>query len=242
MGSQRFYNDSAPDGYFLYAFDPTSLLIAFTGGLLIGVPTGPARFFVVDTALNEGKRAALKFYGGFFVVSLLYGGLALLADGLISQNKRIETISYFIASLLLIFWGGILVLRSNKTNKSSIKPGFRSWFVTGSFVGLSNPMTPFIYLAFIQLLKFYSNEVSLFQKAVFIFLFELSSFAATSVVAFILVKKKKRVLGFWRAIKIVMGILLICFGAFNSFPQLDLKNGIKIKQDEGFLEEQIDNM
>lgn len=224
---------------FLYAFDLTSLFIAFTGGLLIGVPTGPARFFVVDIALNEGRKAALKFYGGFFFVSFLYAALALLADDLISQNKRIESISYFIASLLLIFWGGLIVLRSNKKNRSSIRPNFRSWFIKGSFVGFSNPMTPFIYLTFIQLLKLYSNEVSLFQKAVFILLFELSSFVATSVVAFVLMKKRNRILDFWKGIKIAMGILLISFGIFSSFQQLDFRDGIKIKKDEGFIEEQI---
>ena len=65
---------------FLNSPGVTSLLIAIVGGFLIGLPTGPARFFVVDTSLNEGRSAALRVYGGLFCAVLLYAGLALLAD------------------------------------------------------------------------------------------------------------------------------------------------------------------
>lgn len=226
---------------FFNSFGLAPLLIAMIGGVLIGIPTGPARFFVVDTSLNEERTAALRVYAGLFCAILIYAALALVADDFISRNKRIEAISYFIASLLLIFWGGFIIFKSGDDKKSSIKFSVGSWFLKGFITGMSNPVIPFIYLAFIQLLKVYSENVSLFQKVLFLLLFELFSFLTTSVVALVLRSKRKKILGSWRTIKILIGILLICLGAFNSIQQLDFSNGVKLQHSESYLEEKTSN-
>lgn len=226
---------------FLSSFGITTMLITILGGVVIGFPTGPARFFVVDTCLNEGRTAALRVYSGLFCAILIYAGLALLADDLISRHKKIESYSYFIASLLIMFWGGFIVFKSRKENQSSIKFNFGSWFVKGFSAGLSNPIIPFIYLAFIRLLNFYSQNVSLLEKSLFVLVFESFSFFTTFVVALILMKRRKKVLSVWRVVKIFMGVILICLGAYNAYQQLDLSDGIRIKQPESLLEEKTNN-
>lgn len=223
---------------FLHSFGYSSLLISFLGGILIGIPTGPARFFVIDTSLNEGRNTALRLYAGLFCSIMIYAGLALLADDFISKYKKVESISYFIASILLIFWGGLIILKSRKENKSSIDLNVGSWFLKGFLTGISNPIFPFIYLAFIQMLKLYTDHITFSGKLFFIFIFEFFSFLTTSAIALIMMKKRKNILEFWRTIKIIMGILLIGLGAYNVYQQLDFSNGIKIKQHESLLEEE----
>lgn len=217
------------------------MLITFIGGVVIGFPTGPARFFVVDTCLNEGRTAALRVYFGLFCAILIYAGLALLADDFISRHKKIESYSYFAASLLITFWGGFIVLKSRKENKSSMKFNFGSWFLKGFSAGISNPVIPFIYLAFIRLLSLYSQDISLLEKSLFIIIFESFSFSTTSIIALILMRKRKGVLSVWSTVKIIMGIILICLGAYNAYQQLDFSNGIRIKPPESLLEEKTGN-
>lgn len=222
---------------FLNSLGIASLLLAFIGGSLIGLPTGPARFFIVDTSLNEGRKAALQVYGGLFSAVLVYAGLALLGDDFISRNRQIETISYFIASLLLIFWG-CFIIKGRKDSKSSIKINVGSWFTKGLLTGLSNPVIPFIYLTFLQVLKLYTGNLPFSGKVLYILLFEFFSFLTTALVALILMKKRKKIQGGWKSVKILMGTLLIGLGAYNSYQQLDFSNGIKIKQNENLLEEE----
>ena len=224
---------------FLEPFNIATLLIAVFGGILIGIPTGPGRFFVLDTSFRKGRSAALQVYGGLFSSIFIYAGLALLADDFISQNPKIELVSNFVASLLLIFWGVFIIFRSNKENKSSEKPKSGSWFLKGAILGFSNPVVPFVYLAFIQVLKIYAGDLSLLQKAVFVLLFECFSFLTTSVLAFTLIKNKKSFKGKWVIVKILAGILLIGYGAYSSYRQLDFTDGIKLIQKDSFLEEQV---
>ena len=223
---------------FLELFNTTTLLITALGGIPIGIPTGPARFFVLDTSFKKGRSAALQVYAGLFCAILIYGGLALLADDFISKHKKIESVSYLVASLLLIFWGGFIIFKSNKENKKPQKLKFGSGFLKGGVTGFSNLVIPFIYLAFIQALKIYTDDLSLLQKGMFILLFESFSFLTTSGLAVTLMKNKKKVGGNWTVVKILMGCILIGYGVYSSYRQLDFSDGIEIKQSESFLEKQ----
>lgn len=214
----------------------STFIIAIAAGILIGIPAGPARFFVVDTSLEKGKPAALKVYGGFFVAALLYAGVALLADDFISRHKRVEKIAYFLASLLLIFWGIFIIVRSKKEKTKSVQSVGSSFFLKGFTVGISNPVTPFIYLALIQVLKIYSNYVAFGAKVVFLGVYEITGFFTTWIVALIVIGKKSSLKGNWRSVKIIMGVLLTGIGAFNSYEQIDLHNGIRLKEHKSFIE------
>ena len=198
------------------------------------------RFFVLDTSFKKGRSAALQVYAGLFCAILIYGGLALLADDFISKHRKIESVSYLVASVLLIFWGGFIIFMSNKENKKPQKLKFGSWLLKGGITGLSNPVIPFIYLAFIQVLKSYTDELSFLQKGMFILLFESVSFLTTSVLAVTLMKNRKKVKGNWTVVKILMGSLLIGYGIFSSYRQLDFTDGIELKQSESFLEKQAE--
>ena len=216
----------------LFALGISSFLIAILAGILIGIPTGPARFFVVDTYLNEGRSAALKVYGGFFSAVVLYAGVALLTNDLISRNEQMESIAHLVASALLIFWGILIIAKSGNKNQTSIQLNFKSWFVKGFVAGISNPIIPFIYLTLIQLVRTKTAETSIEGNALFILIFEISSFLTTFAVAVILFRKRSKVLGNWKIVKIFMGALLIGIGTYNTYQQLDFSNGISIKDDK----------
>ena len=207
------------------------ILIAVGAGILIGIPTGPARFFVVDTRLNEGKVAALKTYAGFFSAVLIYAALALLADDFLSRHGQIKSIAYVVASVLLVFWGILIISRSNKTKKSSsLNFNFKSSLAKGFAAGISSPVTPFLYLAFLQILNSYTNKLSLGEKAISIVVFEVCSFLTTWIVGSMLIHKKKSVKKNWRIVKIFMGIFLIGLGTYNLTQQIKFDNGIQLEQ------------
>lgn len=210
--------------------DLSAIVIAVGAGIAIGIPTGPARFFVVDTRLNEGKAAALKTYGGFFSAVLIYAALALLADNFLSRYAQTEAIAYVIASILLIFWGIVIVLKSNNTQKSALNFSFKSPFLKGFAAGLSSPVSPFIYLALLQVLDSYTDNFSLFEKAISVAIFEACSFLTTWTVGGLLVHKKKEVQKNWRMVKIIMGIFLIVLGTYNLVQHVDFKQVIHLEQ------------
>ncbi len=217
----------------------SALLISVFAGIITGIPTGPARFFVLDTCLNDGKRAAAKVYGGLFTAVMLYACLALSANNYISGNERIESVFYLAASLLLILWGIIIILKSNKKNKASIRLNFGSWFKKGFIVGISNPVTPFIYLTFVQLIRIYAKSVTTVTNVLFILIFELFSFLTISIIVLIVLHRKEIILNHWYKVKIVMGIFLISLGSYNTWQQVDFRNGIELNKNDTFIEEQV---
>ena len=224
----------------LLALEISSFLIAILAGILIGIPTGPARFFVVDTYLNEGKSPALRLYAGFFLAIIIYAGLALVANNLISQNPRVEAISHLIASALLIFWGILIIATSGKENQGAMQLNFKSWTLKGFVAGISNPVIPFIYLTLIQFVKSGNAETSIGGNAIFILLFEVSSFLTTFAVAVTVFRKRSKILGNWKVVKILMGTLLIGIGIYNTYQQLDFSNGIRIKDSKNAMEKVVD--
>ena len=199
-------------------------------GILIGIPTGPARFFVVDTRLNEGKTAAFKTYSGFLLAVLIYAALALLADGFLSRHKKVETVAYIVASLLLVLWGMFIILKSNKVQDSTLNFNFDSPFSKGFAAGISSPVTPFIYLAFLQILNSYTTGLSFFEKAVSIGIFEFCGFLTTWTVGSLLINKKGTVKKNWNVVKLVMGIFLICLGVYNFSREISFENGIQLEE------------
>lgn len=222
--------------------DLSSFLIAIVAGILIGIPTGPARFFVVDTSLHKGKIPALKVYGGFLTAILAYAGLALIADGFISRNEEAESIAYFVASILLIFWGVFIIFNSDDKKKKSrsIDLNLNSLYMKGLVVGLSNPVIPFIYLALLQVLKAYSDETTFLQKAMFILTYEIFSFLTTWIIARMVAKKKELMIGNWNMVKIAMGFVLIGLGVYNAYQLLDFRDGISLREHKSMFEEEAE--
>lgn len=217
----------------------SALVIAVVAGLISGVPSGPARFFVVDTCLNDGRKSALKVYGGLFTALLFYASLAFIANDFISGHEKIESISYLVASVLLVVWGIIILLAGNTSKKASISLNIKSWYKKGFVIGISNPVIPFIYLTLLQLIKIYSKKPSLVSNMIFILVFEIISFLTISVITLFLLDKKDKVMDYWKKVKLTMGTFLVIAGSYHTIQQLDFSNGVKIKNNENFLEEQV---
>lgn len=203
--------------------------IIIGAGILIGIPTGPARFFVVDTRLQDGKTAAIKTYLGFFLAVLVYAGIALLADDYISRHEKVRIAAHLAASVLLVLWGLLIIIKSRKSKNSSLDFSFKSSFLKGLAAGLSSPVSPFIYLAFMQTLRIYADELTLWNKALAILLFECTAFLTTWGVAALLKNKKQNVRSKWTTVKICMGILLISIGTYQASQRLSFKDGIQIQ-------------
>lgn len=219
----------------------STLLISVIAGLFIGIPTGPARFFVIDTCIKEGKTPALNVYGGLVVSKFIYAALALFANGFLSTNKTVESIIYLVASALLMVWGVVIIIKSNEKSDKSMHISGGPLFKKGFIVGISNPAIPFIYLTFVQLIKAYSDDLSSLEYVLNILTFETVSFFVLAFVSLLLLKGKRRILDHWKRIELLMGVFIMCLGIYQVYQQLDLSHGISLKShDKSAIEKKID--
>lgn len=221
----------------------SALLISIIAGLFLGVPSGPALFFVLDTSLKDGKAAGLKVYGGFMAAKVLYVVLALLANDFISANQKLESAFFLTASFLLMLWGILIIFKSNKRNEKDSQLSVDRFYRRGLIVGLSNPVIPFIYLTFIQFIKIYANNVTTFKYIVNIAILESVSFLVLAGTAWILLSGGRLVQNHWNKVVKLMGIFLFCAGSYQVYQLIDYKKGeVSIRSNQNVLEQQLEEI
>lgn len=225
------------------SFELSALLISVIAGLFLGVPSGPALFFVLDTSLKEGKSAALKVYGGFMGAKVLYVILALMANDFISANQKLESLFFLTASFLLILWGFVIIFKNNKRSEKGSSLNVNRFYRRGLIVGLSNPVIPFIYLTFIQFIKNYTNNPTAFTYIQNIAILEAVSFLVLAGSAGILLSGGLLVQNHWNKIVKLMGIFLLCAGSYQVYQLIDYKKGeVSIRSNQNVLEQQLENI
>lgn len=221
----------------------SALLISIIAGLFLGIPSGPALFFVLDTMLQAGKAAALRLYGGLMGAKLVWIVLALLANNFISAHKQVEAGFYLLASLLLMCWGVLILFKSTKKQKTTSPGVMDSFYRTGFIVGISNPVIPFIYLTFIQFIKVYASNANTFKYLLNIGIMEAVSFLMLSAAGLMLLGGGQLVQRHWQKLVSVMGVLLICAGGYQLYELIDYgADGFSINQQENVLEEQLEQV
>ena len=223
------------------SFGLSALLISIIAGLFLGVPSGPALFFVLDTSMKVGKSAALRVYGGFMGAKLVYMSLALLANDYLSSHKKLESVFYLVASSLLVVWGIIIMIRSRKKNRKEIKECIDGRFLKRGFgIGLTNPVIPFIYLTFLQFINLYSSQVGTFTYLLYIAVLEVTSFLVLAGIAKMLKKGGGAVENHWNKVVGLMGVFLFCAGSYQVYQLVDIKEGgISLRQEKNVLEQQL---
>ena len=231
----------------LESIELSALLISIIAGLFLGVPSGPALFYVLDTCLEEGKAAAFKVYGGFMAAKVLFVALALLANDFISTHQKVESYFYLVASFLLVVWGAIIFFkgshRKDEKKDNSKQSIAGSFYKTGFIVGISNPVIPFIYLTFIQFIKIYARNVNTFKYILNIAIMEFVSFLVLAVIAWILLSGGQIVQNHWNKVVKLMGLFLLCAGSYQVYHLVDFKEGgISIKSEENVLEKQLEEI
>lgn len=220
--------------------DLYSILLFVITGIFLGLPTGPSRFFVVGAYIKKGRTAAVQIYLGILGALVIYAGLAMLASGFLSRNPKVETISYFLGSILLILWGSFILIKGKKEGGSSIELGGSSLKVKGFLTALSSPVTPFVYLTMIQVLKLISGDTSAWNIVFHLLIAEACSGITIFFIAYLGNTRQEKLNSKWKSAKIVMGIFLILLGGFNLYQLVEVQeNGIKIEKKENLLEKQI---
>lgn len=217
----------------------SSLLIFIVAGIFLGLPTGPSRFFVVGAFLKKGRKAAVDVYLGLLCALAIYLALAMLASGFLSRNPQVENMTYLLGSVLLMIWGAYILFKGKKEGGASIEVGGGSLMRKGFITGLSSPVTPFIYLTMIQVLKIIA-ETTQWSIILHLCISEIFSGLTIFSVAYLAGKKQEKMNNNWRYAKIILGIFLICLGTFNLYQLLEIKeNGITIEKKENLLEKQV---
>lgn len=234
----------------LESIELSALLISIIAGLFLGIPSGPALFFVLDTTLEEGKLAALKVYGGFMAAKLLYLAVALLANDFISTHQKLESVLFLIASVLLMVWGVVIIVKSKKRkdaieskSKKKHEEASGSFYKTGFLIGVSNPVIPFIYLTVLQFIKIYANNPNTLKYLLNIAVMEAVTFLVLAGIAGILLKGGAFIQKHWNKVVMVVGVVLVCAGGYQAYHLVNVERGeIKVNNDENMLEEQLENI
>lgn len=225
------------------SFEISALLISVIAGLFLGVPSGPALFFILDTSLQDGKAAALRVYGGFMAAKLVYVILALLGNDFISSHKSIESLFLLIASFLLMLWGAFILIKSTKRKETNRKTATGLFYRRGLIVGLSNPVIPFIYLTFIQFIKIYATNVTTFKFVLNIAVMEAVSFLVLAGSAWLLLSGGRMVQNHWNKIVKLMGAFLLIAGSYQVYQLVDYKEGaFSIKSEDNVLQQQMEGI
>lgn len=223
------------------SFELSALLISVIAGLFLGLPSGPALFFVLDTSLKEGKAAALKVYGGFMAAKLLYMALALLANDFISSHQKVESVFYLVASLMLMLWGVLMIFKSHKREESKSNFHVDLFYRSGLIVGLSNPVIPLIYLTFIQFIKIYTIDVTTFKYIRNIVILEIVSFSVLAGIAWLLMNGGRLIQFHWNKIVRLVGIILLCAGSYQVYQLVNYNKGeLTISSGENVLDQQLE--
>ena len=218
-----------------------SLLIFIVAGIFLGLPTGPSRFFVVGASLKKGRKAAFNVYLGILGALLIYAALAMLASGFLSSNPKVENISYLVGSILMVIWGGYILFKGKTDGGASIDVGGGSLSRKGFITALSSPVTPFIYLTMIQVLKMITDNISPWMIVLHLIIAEICSGLSIFTIAYLAGKREEKLNSNWKTAKIIMGFFLICLGLLNLYQLLEVEeNEIKIDKKDNLLEEQIE--
>ncbi len=193
--------------------------------------------------MQVSRVGGLKVYCGFMLAKLIYIGFALLANSYITSNENVEAAFYLVASSMLVIWGVIILFKGFKKKENVKTPESGQLLKRGLYVGLSNPVIPFIYLTFIQFIRLHSTEADTFVYIVHILIMEVVTLIVLSSIIALLLKGGSFVEDHWNKVVKAMGFVLICAGSYQVYQMIDLKDGeVEINNDKNVLEEQLENI
>lgn len=118
----------------------------FKFGIMLQIAVGPVCFFIFQISVLNGIIPALFGTLGVTLVDGLYILLAILGIGkIIEKNKNIEKIFKYFGSIVLIIFGGYILI-SAINSSSSISPDITSIlkinpFISACLLTISNPLT-----------------------------------------------------------------------------------------------------
>lgn len=188
-------------------------------GLVLQLAIGPVFFFIINLALQRTIFDGLVGAIAVTLVDYFYITLAILGIGKLLENKRIKKVFGIISSIVLIFFG-IIIIRGMtsggiatavNTKSTNLFSSFTSVF----FLTLSSPMT---IVFFTSLFTTKAVEYNLSKKELLIFGFGTGLatllFMSTSVFLFSLIKGTVPIL-LIQILNLIVGCLIIGYGGIR---------------------------
>jgi threonine/homoserine/homoserine lactone efflux protein len=194
-------------------------------GMFVCIPIGPLGFLSVQRTIKKGRMIGFLSGMGAALADLIFASFAIFGisfiDEILAKYDRIIT---FCSGILFIVMGAYIIIKSKTNNKvvKDIKENQKNKSraantVASTFImGLSNPMTFFVFLAIFARMEINVTPDELVNNIGFV----LSIFIGSCILWIIvtnIIKLSKKGLGF-KAVMFMdeaIGILICLFGIFD---------------------------
>ncbi len=188
-------------------------------GLILQTAIGPVFFFIINLALKRSLYDGLIAVLAVTLVDYFYISLAILGIGKLLEKKKIKKAFGIISSVVLVIFGLVIikgVLGENVSTTSTIQSEtLLASFSATFFLTISNPMTIVWYTG---LFTAKAVEYNYTKQELLVFGLSVGLatllFMGTSVIMFSLAKKTVPI-SLMQTLNIIVGCLLILYGAFR---------------------------
>ena len=196
-------------------------------GMLVCIPIGPLGFLSVQRTIKEGRMIGFLSGVGAALSDSIYSSIAIFGisfiDEIIENYNRLITIG---TGILFLIIGLYIVMNSEKNNRIAKevkgnrgRGGQIANTMASTFImGLSNPMTFFIFLAIFAKMGIEVNAEDFVNNIGFV-LSILSGSCILWIIVTNIIKLSKKSFDISVIIIIdkIIGILIFLFGVFNLF-------------------------
>ncbi len=203
-----------------------SFFNGLTTGLILQIAIGPVFFFIMNLVLQRGLFDGLAGVFAVTLVDYFYIMLAIFGIGKLLENKRIKKIFGVISSIVLVFFG-LLIVKSLGGISSSIMTTSTNIFSSFTSVFLLTVSSPMTIVFFTSLFTAKALEYNYTKKELLKFGlgtgFATLLFMGTSVIVFSLIKGSIPTI-LIQSMNLIVGCLLVAYGVIRLFRILLNKN------------------
>ncbi|WP_165000374.1 LysE family translocator [Anaerophilus nitritogenes] len=188
-------------------------------GMIIAIPVGPIGILSIQRSIHKGwKEGFLSGIGGA-TSDMVYSSMAILGMDYIDVflEKHTSLIYYITGSVFLIIGVNIFIQAiKNKKKKKKFEEESIHPYISTFFMGISNPMTFFIFLAMFTKFDIHVNEEILIQQVTFIAaIFSGSCMSWFLISNFIQYSKKDYKIENFTLVDKVVGCMISLLGIVN---------------------------
>ena len=211
-------------------FETMLILKGLIIGMIVCIPVGPLGLLSVQRSMSKGQLAGLLSGIGAAVSDSIYCTLAIFGASFI--NDIVEKYTYFINEVMgiLFFVVGLSIILSTKKKNRNIKDreGIEDkkeqliyTFTSTFMMGLSNPMTFFVFVTVFTKLGIDLQPENIIQNILFILSILLGSCILWIIITTI-IKSTKKVLNVKVFIYMdrIIGLIICLFGIFNILKEV----------------------
>lgn len=192
-------------------------LYAIGLGVALAVPLGPSGLFIMNNSISGGLGAGMKSIAGLVVAEIVYVAIAFIGYEYFARNTASwEFYTGIVSAPIIIFIGSILLFQKQKDviSLKEIDKNVQNCFLKTFVLTMSNPTILIFYTGIISGLATLGREILVYEKIMFLFVFQIAGFLTILAMALFGIKMKEEINGKINIIKKAAGAMLSIYGMF----------------------------